>query len=59
MSATPIEVADLCHALAENATVAQRRTLLDLAGRWLRKAPDEPSKHKLLGELAAMQKPLC
>jgi hypothetical protein len=59
MPSIPIEAADLCLALAENASTAKRRTLLDLAGRWLRKAPDEPGKQKLLDELAALQKPLC
>jgi hypothetical protein len=57
MPSDSLEAAEVCLALGHSSTASQRRTLLDLAGRWLKKAPDEPGRRELLNELEAMQRP--
>jgi Holliday junction resolvase-like predicted endonuclease len=44
--------------MAEEATADQRRRLLDLAGKWLAKAPGDFAKAQVAFEIAAMKRPM-
>jgi hypothetical protein len=56
MASQALQSADLCLWLAENAPPDQRRILLDLAARWLAKAPHDGEWAQLSAELSAWQR---
>jgi len=57
MTSQALDSADICLWLAESAPPDQRRILLDLAARWLAKAPRDTEWARLSEELSAWRRP--
>ena len=59
MHPSSLDSADLCLRLAETASPEQRRILLDLAAKWLAKAPQDAQWAQLSDELSAWKRTPC
>jgi hypothetical protein len=58
MCSHELDMAEVCLRMAEEATGEQRRRLLDLAGKWLAKAPADLAKSRVASVIAAMRRPM-